>query len=393
MQDAPLAFHPLTFVPERDGVMVGRPDIESYAVLPEDGARLLRVLTDGTPVTAAADWYESTFGELIDMDDFVATLTDLGFVRRPGEEETKTPPVRLQVLGKALFSPVAWVCYALAVVATVILIVRSPELRPRWENVFFVPYLIAVQMVVMLFGTMSGTVLHEWFHVMAGRKRGLPSRVGISDRGLIVAVLETNLKGLLSLPRRQRYVPFIAGIVADVTYFCGLTLAAAALRNGPHWLWQMLLALAYINLLRVAGQLCLFMRTDPYYVLTTALGCTDLAGAASAYLRNKLGWKRSWRLRTDDNAWTPRDMAMAPWFTLLNAVGIVLLAIIAAFGAIPLAIEFFRRLAVGFSHYGVTSLRFWDSAAVLAILILSLIGGSKATEVVEGMLRAGRHPA
>jgi len=86
-----LEFHPLTFVEERDGIMVGRSDTESYAVLPADGAALLHRLRDGTPLSDAADWYRATFGESIDMTDFVAALHDLGFVK-VDEEESIAPP-------------------------------------------------------------------------------------------------------------------------------------------------------------------------------------------------------------------------------------------------------------------------------------------------------------
>lgn len=381
-----LAFHRLTFAPERDGIMVGRQDIESYAVLPEDGARLLRVLADGMPVAAAADWYESTFGESVDMGDFVATITDLGFVRRPGEDEAKTPPVRLQGLGRALFSPFAWVCYALLAAATVFVTVRSPELRPKPGNVFFVSYLVVVQLVVMVLGMLVGTLFHEWFHAMAGRRRGLPSRIVARVVVQPLGVFETELNGLLSLPRRQRYVPFFAGMVADVVFFCGLTLAAAGLRSGPHWLWQMLLAVAYVNLLRPAWQLCLFMRTDPYYALITALGCVDLTGAARAYLRHKIGRKRSSAPGADD-AWTPREKAFAPWFTLMNVIGVGLLAAILVFGFVPVAVGFFRRLAGGFIHYPVTSPHFWDSAAVVAVLIVDTVIGSMMVQLARRLLR------
>jgi hypothetical protein len=392
MQEA-LAFHHLTFAPERDGITVGRPDIESYAVLPDDGARLLRVLVDGMPVTAAADWYQSTFGEPVDIADFVTTMTDLGFVRRPGEDEPKASPVRLQALGRVMFSPFAWVCYALAAAATVFVTVRSPELRPQPQNVFFASYLIAVQLGVMVFGILAGTLFHEWFHVMAGRRRGLPSRIMVRMIFLPIGAFETELNGLLSLPRRQRYVPILAGIVADVVFFCALTLAAAGLRSGPHWLWQLLLAVAYVNLLRLGWQLCLFMRTDLYYALITALGCVDLTGAARAYLRHRTGRKRSSGPHADDDAWTPREKAAAPWFTLLNVVGVTALAAILVFGFVPVAVEFFERLAGGFIHHPVTSPHFWDSAAVVVVLIVDTVVGSLIVQLTRRLLGTGRRPA
>lgn len=363
MQETPIGFHRLTFVPEREGVMVGRPDIESYVVLPVDGAELLRRLTEGEPLETAATWYMSTFGEPVDMDDFVATLNDLGFVRAAGERLAEPPRVGLQALGRAMFSPLAWICYAVLTAATVFVAVRHPELRPRPRNMFFAQSLIMVQLVLMV-AQMPGLFLHEWFHVMAGRRRGLPSRLGVGRR-FFFAVFETELNGLLGLPRRQRYLPFLAGMLADVLFFGVLTLGAAALRDGPEWLWRLLLAIAYTTLLRLAWQLCLFLRTDPYYALTTALGCTDLAEAASAYLR-----RRFRGAIVDEDAWSERDRAVAPWFALLNVVGTMLLATILALAVVPVAVEFASRLASGLAHHSVGGPLFWDAAVSLTILIL-----------------------
>jgi hypothetical protein len=380
MQNTQLAFHRLSYVPERDGVMVGRPEIESYVVLPEDGAQLLRQLADGMSVATAAGWYESTFGEPIDIGDFIDTLTGLGFVRDPGERESESAPVRLQALGRAMFAPAAWSLYAVLVAATVFVAVRVPGLRPAPRNVFFVPYLVVVQLVLMVSQT-PGLFLHEWFHVMAGRRRGLPARLGVGRR-LFFVVFETELNGLLSLPRRQRYLPFAAGMVADVVLFCTLTLAAAGLRDGPEWLWRLLLAIAYLTLLRLAWQMCLFLRTDPYYMLTTALGCVNLAEAASAYLRRKIIWKRAAGPDPDADAWSPRDKAMAPWFALLNVGGSVVLVTILLVGAIPVAVEFASRMATALAHQAISGPRFWDAAVSLAVITLEfcvfpLLAGSR----------------
>ena len=83
---ASLAFHPLTFVADHDGVLVGRPDTDSYVLLPDDGAQLLRHLADGMPVAEAVDWYRVTYAETVDIADFLTAVRELGFVRQPGEE-------------------------------------------------------------------------------------------------------------------------------------------------------------------------------------------------------------------------------------------------------------------------------------------------------------------
>ena len=223
---APLAFHPLTFVAERDGVVVGRPDTESFAMLPADGAQLLRRLADGMPVAEAATWYQATYAEPVDMADFLTGVRELGFVREHGEDAAAPRPVRYQRLGALAFSPPLWACYGAVVAAGAVTMARHPELQPRPEHVLFVRSLVVVQLVILV-AQLPAVLCHEWFHVLAGRRLGLPTRLTVGRR-LFFVVVETHLDGLLGVPRGRRYLPFLAGLVADGVIFSLLTLAAAA---------------------------------------------------------------------------------------------------------------------------------------------------------------------
>ena len=89
-----LHFHPLQFLAENDGVVVGRTDIDSYAVLPPDGAELIRRLSEGMPVDAASAWYEETFGDAVDIEDFLLALQQLEFICEEQSAETTAEPLR-----------------------------------------------------------------------------------------------------------------------------------------------------------------------------------------------------------------------------------------------------------------------------------------------------------
>src|SRR3954465_6287963 len=92
--DTPVRLHPLTFLPEHGEVVIGRTDIDSYAVFPEDGAALLRELQDGRTPAQAADWYADRYADRVDIDEFLGTLRELDFVT-----EEPAPPV---------VAPVGW---------------------------------------------------------------------------------------------------------------------------------------------------------------------------------------------------------------------------------------------------------------------------------------------
>ena len=97
----PLLFYPLTFHADGDEVVVARSGDDSYNVFPSDGAALLARLQQGATLEDAAAWYEESFGDAVDVDEFVVTLHGSGTCgawaakrpgRRPGSQVRRLPP-------------------------------------------------------------------------------------------------------------------------------------------------------------------------------------------------------------------------------------------------------------------------------------------------------------
>lgn len=281
----------LTFVEEVDGVMVGRPDNGSYALFPPEGVAAVRRLIDGYTPEEVSSWFTDTYGGGLDLDDFLDTLDELGFVLPAGHTGPAGPPrVRYQRLGKALFSPLAWCVGTVVTVLAVVLMVKDPSLRPSYQNLFFTPHL-AVMTVALAVGQIPCVLLHESFHALAGRRLGLPSRLRIGRRYYYV-VAETELDALHSVPRRSRYLPFLAGIVADVLLTATLTIAAAAAfsTTWPRWIGGYALAMAFSTLMRILWQAYFYLETDLYFVIATATHCTNLQAATRQRLYTR--WHR-----------------------------------------------------------------------------------------------------
>ncbi len=364
MAEPSVQFHPLSFIPEPadNEVLVGRPDTESFAVFAADDAALLQRMWAGLPPDQAAAWYEQTYGQAVDMPDFLGTLDELGFLRQAGEEITAIGPVRFQRLGRIVFSPAAG-CGLLVIFACwVVVIARHPELAPNPRQVFFTGSVVLVQLLVV-FGQLPWIGLHEASHVLAGLRLGLPSRLGLGTR-LYFVVFETRMNGLLTVPRRQRYVPILAGVLVDLFVISALGLLAFA-AEGPGGTeplaGRLALAIAFPILVRLAYQLLLFLRTDVYFVVATALGCHDLHAAARAVIRNRI-WRvlrRPERL-VDEDQWTGRDRRMARWYAPLFLVGATVMIAIGVLVVGPILVH------IGFLVWqGLTSrpggAHFWDS--------------------------------
>jgi hypothetical protein len=351
--DSPVRLYPLTFLDEGEEVTVGRADVDSYCVLPADGAALLRELEQGRTPRDAARWYSETYGENVDVAEFLAAMEELEFVVAEGATVADTRPVRWQRLGMAVFSPVAWLVYAAVIGAAVLTMVRQPDLAPHYKHLFFTPYMTVMELVLFV-GQFPFVLLHESFHALAGRRLGLRSRLSIGRR-LYFIVFETSLDGLVTVPRRKRYVPMLVGLLADALVVSVLTLIAAVVRTpdgGMPILGGICLALAFGTVLRIIWQFYFYLQTDTYHVIVTVLGCVDLQKTARRMVRNRLNRLIGRRHKViDESTFHPRDRAVARWYSWLLAVGYTLSIATLLLAALPSMVRIlgnvFGRLVSG----------------------------------------------
>lgn len=375
----PVRVHQLTYLDEGDEVTVGRREDDTYVVLPADGAALLRRLADGATPAEAAEWYQDTYHESVDMADFVAALVELGFVgAADGAPADDAPadggPVRWARLGRALFSPVGCVVAMALLVAAVVEMVRVPGLAPRYTDLFFSRSMVVDGLVVAL-GQIPLVLLHETGHALAGRRLGLRSRLSIGRR-LYYVVFLTSLNGLVTVERRKRYLPMLAGMITDVLVVAAFTLAADATRQHGHLTMtgRMLLALGYFTLIRIGWQFLFYLETDLYYVVTTVLGCVDLQTTARRVAYNRLARLAGRRTpRYDESQFHQRDREVARWYAWLvgfgyaASIGLLVLALVPTLTMLGTV---FGR----FLHPGRESTQGLADSAVFVGLMLAQIG-------------------
>lgn len=337
--DRPVLLHPLVFLDEGAEVTVGRADVDGYVVLPAEGAGLLRQLEAGLTPGEAADWYERTYGEGVDIDGFLDDLDELGFLREPGEAARSAVPVRWERLARAVFSPAGAGCLAGALIACVIVMLRSPSLVPGYHDLFFTRYMTILELVTFV-GQFPLILLHETAHALAGRRLGLRTRLSVGRR-MYYVVFVTEMDGLVTVPRRKRYLPMLAGMLTDLLVLAILILVAAITRRPDGALslaGNVALAFAYLTLLRVAWQFFFYLQTDLYYVIVTVLGCVDLQGTARRVLRDRLDRALRRPVSPDGLASAhPRDLAVASWYSWLLLVGWTASIAILISGVIPAA--------------------------------------------------------
>lgn len=372
--DRPAMLHPLVFLDEGDEVTVGRPDIDSYCVLPADGAALLRELERGMPPRQAADWYVRRYGEQVDIGEFLAAMEELGFLAA-NQPVAQRGPVPWQRLGRLVFSWPAWLGYGALLVAATAVMLRHHDLLPETHNVFFTHYATAV-LLLGVFGQFPFVLLHEGFHALAGRRLGLRSRLQVGRR-LYMLVAETALDGLVVVPRRKRYLPILAGMFADLLTIAVLTLVAAALRHpdgSQPMAGAICLALAFTTMLRFFWQFYVFLRTDLYQLIVTVLGCVELHRTTCQLIGNRVKRLTGRRARlVDESLWHPRDRSVARWYSwvlvagYLFSIGTFLLAVLPLMWRLFSTV--FGRLASG---HGAAVDALADSAIFLLVTVAQL---------------------
>jgi hypothetical protein len=374
--ERPLAFHTLSFQPDGDEVTVGRLDEGTFVVLPEDGAELLRRLVDGLSCAQAAEWYQQTYGETVDVEDFVADIAELGFLRGADEPEPAAPaPVRWMRLGRAVFSPVGAAVYLALLGGAVVAMVRAPVLAPDYHHLFFTRYM-SLLMVTMFVGQMPLLLLHEAAHALAGRRLGLPSRLSVGRR-LYYLVFLTTMDGLVGVPRRKRYLPILAGILTDIGVLAALTLVAATTRRADGsvpLVGQLALALAYLTLLRLLWQCWFFLQTDLYYLVVTVLGCVDLQTTAKQVIANRWHTVRGRPAPHDPDGWHPKDRKAARWYSLLIVGGYAFSLVTLVLGLLPVAVRVLGTVLDRLTGHGSPG----AAALVDSVLFLALSLGELA---------------
>ncbi|MCX7570774.1 hypothetical protein OS242_12475 [Tumebacillus sp. DT12] len=363
-----IALHPLTFLPDGEGVSIGRFGTDTFALFPEDGAELVRQLQAGLTVGEAARWYKQTYQEDLDMDDFLEILRDLTFLNEEGDAPADGGAVRGHRAGKWAFSPLAWVLYALVIGTAGAFLWSVPELRPARHHVFYSEYSTFVIFGLFL-GILPGVLFHETMHMLAGWRLGLPSKLSVGRR-MFFLVFESSMPGLAGLPRKERYLPILSGMFGDVLYFslmvvvAGVTLTQTGELNG---FARFCLAVAFTTVLRFIWQFYFHLQTDIYYAIVTALGCVNLQETARQYLRNF--WYRligASHKCIDPSKWAERDAQVTRWYGPLYAVGYVLFLCMFLFVIVPILYQLLANVV--WNLLNGSTVYIWDSLVVIAVV-------------------------
>ncbi len=340
--DTHVVVHPLTRQPDVGGILVGRKDLGIFLLLPPDAVEVLDDLAQGKSVGEAETIYRRRHGETPDLDDLLTSLERRGFVRPVvadsgllEESEAPDTPRRPPPLKSFHFEwisprwaarlcgrPVLAAC-ALLVLLAATAVLLNPSVVPGWRAAYF-PHKTAAGLLFLMVLGLFTTFMHEMAHLVAARSLGVSCRFGIGNQ-LWFLVWETDMTGIWSLPRRQRYLPILAGPLFDLVTASALVLVGFAQASGWFPLHPRVLqlgrALLFVYLMRLAWQCYFFLRTDFYYALSNFFGCKSLMNDTRVFLRNALARFLRIGKETDQSHIPAVERRMIPVYSGIWLVG------------------------------------------------------------------------
>ena len=252
----------------------------------------------GSSIGEVQSQLQAEYEAEVDIDGFVASLVDLGFVKEldghplvPGKAQQPNLSWLKAHHVRWLFSWPLKITYIILLLAAGLTVISHLELIPHYQD-FFWSSATSVVLLVNIAMSITVLVLHEFSHLVAARSLGVPAHFGLGTR-LYSLVAQTDVTGLWAVPRKQRYRVYLAGIALDLLV-ASVVLLLVSYVPLPVLAENILKALVLGEVITVLWQLQVFMRTDVYFVLMDLLRCHNLFEDSLAYLRYSVKQVWAW---------------------------------------------------------------------------------------------------
>jgi putative peptide zinc metalloprotease protein len=328
----------------RDGdeYIVGRVDTGDFIAVPEIGAQAITLLAGGMTVGAASHELSDRFGTDLDLVDLLSGLVDVGFVAEVDGRPVPSPPPIEPTFPRLQPRHVAWTLHPALHALVGLVILAGCLLAAVGAGAGWLPtpadLLWSDRGSLVLLGqsaiAWTSLLAHELAHLATARAAAIPARMGFGTR-LQFLVAQTDVTGIWIAPRRMRLTVYLSGMAVELVIATG-ALAGIAVVGAGGTASDILSVVVVTQLLALATQCMVFMRTDLYFVLQDVTRSRNLYGDGAAYVLY-LG-RRAIRRRPPDpsRALPAHERRAVRAYALLLAVGTV--ACLAAFAVYTLPI-------------------------------------------------------
>lgn len=366
-------------------IIIGRPDRGIFLALPPEAVQVLDDLAAGKTVGETRNLYTQRHGDVPDLPDFLKLMVQKSFVRPLGEEDAKEAPAELRKFhfenfsertARLFFGAPAVGLYALVIAAGIGVAFRDPSIIPGRTALYF-KHLHTIKILGVVTFSFLTLFLHEMSHLLAARAVGVKSRLGVGHR-LWVVVAETDLTGLWAVPKRNRYLPILAGLLTDLTTAAAILLVVYGESRG--WLslsplgLEMIRAIFFAYILQITWQFFFFVRTDLYYVLTIYFDCKNLMGDTEIFLKNQIARLFPFVGATDQSHIPSSERSVIRYYSLIWLFGRAMALFLLFTVTLPLTLSYFYKIwDILRTGYKATGLAYLD-AMISVLLFLAFFG-------------------
>jgi len=382
--------YPLVMQEEGEEWIVGREDISSYIAIPEIGVQTIRYFQEGLSIGEVQQRLEKEGEEEIDLIDFIESLAENELVKQIDDQHFVTQtPQRKDFLPwvhphhvRWLFSRISLTFALTIIVAAILSLIIYPQLRPRFNDFFWIPPGTVLLAIAFSFGW-GMSFFHEIFHLLAAKSRNIKGSLAISNR-LHYLILETNVSDAWKLPRRQRYLLYLAGMLFEGFIMSCQILVLLFQESGwiqlPVILTSIMKMMVLITLLSLLWQLRFFMQTDLYYVIANFFNCKNLFADTTDYL----AYLWQYYVKHQKEAQPPdipnHELKAVKFYVVFFIIGTIFTLWPFFRYILPIAIKLIvASIQVLFTNPPLDSWTFWDAVFLLlfnfffySLLLLSL---------------------
>jgi putative peptide zinc metalloprotease protein len=371
---------PLSIQKEGEDYFVGNADLDEFYSFPETGVDILRMLQEGETVAAVKSALAASVKDPIDVDEFIGTLIEIGFIYAPADKHNFAQAVsnvssgerRLlfkanQGFARAVFSWPMLAIYLAVVGYAAYSAVIDPELMLNPHAFYWSGDLtLTLLLLAVLYG--FSVSLHELGHMLAAARQGIASKLGFGNR-LWQIVAEADMTGLLSLPREKRYLPMAAGLMVDIFNIAIITLILKWVTANAYdrFVIQLLQAWALQIAITMIWQFNIFLRTDIYYMVCNFYGFTNLDDKARSFVKNQVYTATNGRFGSRSEDYTPKHWGVARAFLVVWIMGRVAAIWFLLFVIAPTLYRYFERAYDAYRSPYIPASTVYDLAAFATI--------------------------
>lgn len=372
---------------EGDDYIVGRPELSVFMSIPPLGVDAMRLLNQGLPIEEVSRRLQEDETPP-DIVDFVQTLLDYGLVAEidgqpigvtvEEEEQHQGVQVFRRLRGEHvgwLFSSPALLVYAIMLLVTTLLLVRSPQYLPTSDDFFVLPW-YAPTAVVVIATAWALIFVHELGHLFAARTMGVDGRLSLGRR-LDRLVAQCHVSNIWQLPRRQRLIVYSAGMIVNLWFFfLALVLLSWAGPALPPLVVHLLKLILVLEWYGTGWQFLFYMKTDVYFIVADLFRARNLMEDAGVYLRQALSrmlpWLPPWSESHDLSHIPPRERRFIQVYAVFYVLGVGIAMALFLGYLLPFAMKMtFGAIAVLFQGPTAGVLRLVDAVVTLVVNGLS----------------------